>query len=417
MPVPATIADLTNTPATNSPQGTESAKGTIDDYLRSHGAFIRQLSDLTQGPTTVLASAATVAIGFPNTNNISITGTTTISAFDTYAEGALRYIVFAGALTLTYNGTSMQLPGAASILTVAGDSALFKSLGGGNWKCIAYTRIGVAFPASGTLLSTAAAVTIAQGGTGTTTAAAAIAALGGLPLAGGILTGAMVLSNGTPIQVKDSGGTARNFAYIDASNNVNLFNAGGGVTRIWNQAFSTALWSADNSGNTTQSGNLTFANNNSAIYAKDVGGTTRLLLQVASDNNTYFSNVGGQNVYFTNQAGTAVATLTNAGAFSAVTVGQSSDERKKKKWQRMPGDFLARLAGIRKSGLFTWKKGGARGVGIGAQSLEAILPEAVHTDDKGDKTVNYGAAAMVSAVELAREMVRMRARLEKLEAR
>lgn len=140
MPIPLLISDLNATAALNSPQGTESAKGTIDDYFRAHAAFIRQVSDIAAGPTVTLASAATVAIGFAASNNIAITGTTTITAFDIAAEGALRNVQFSGILTLTHNAVSMILPGAANIVTAAGDAAVFKSLGGGNWKCIAFQR-------------------------------------------------------------------------------------------------------------------------------------------------------------------------------------------------------------------------------------------------------------------------------------
>jgi len=140
MPVPSSISDLTTTAATNSPAGSESAKGIVDDYLRAHASFIRQNSDLIKGPTTTLASASTVNIGFPNTINIAITGITTINAFDTYDEGAIRYVVFQGAMTLTHNAGTLVLPGAANILTVSGDVGIFKSNGAGKWTCMVYQR-------------------------------------------------------------------------------------------------------------------------------------------------------------------------------------------------------------------------------------------------------------------------------------
>jgi hypothetical protein len=141
MPVPTTISDMTNVAATNSPQGTETVKGTIDDYLRAHGAFIRQLFDQLLGPSVSLASAAKVDIGFASSANIVITGTTGITAFDTVSEGTMRWVTFSGALTLTHNATSLQLPGSANIATAAGDVAVLKSLGAGNWKCMAYQRV------------------------------------------------------------------------------------------------------------------------------------------------------------------------------------------------------------------------------------------------------------------------------------
>jgi len=85
----------------------------------------------------------------------------------------------------------------------------------------------------------------------------------------------------------------------------------------------------------------------------------------------------------------------------------------KKRWRRRPADFLQRIAGMRKLGDFTWKKGNVPGIGVGAQELEAIWPDAVHTDERGYKSVNYGAAAFVIAVELARAFFRYVAKTDK----
>lgn len=93
---------------------------------------------LDEAAIVTLASAATVAIGAAQANTIQISGTTTITSFDTVASGAVRRLVFSGALTLTYNATSLILPGLANITTAAGDAATFVSLGGGNWRCVGY---------------------------------------------------------------------------------------------------------------------------------------------------------------------------------------------------------------------------------------------------------------------------------------
>jgi hypothetical protein len=47
---------------------------------------------------------------------------------------------FTGILTLTHNGTSLILPTAANITTAAGDAAIMKYEGSGNWRCINYSR-------------------------------------------------------------------------------------------------------------------------------------------------------------------------------------------------------------------------------------------------------------------------------------
>ena len=44
MPVPSNISELSPIPAQNSPAGSESAT-TMDDYLRTHAAFIAQMRD------------------------------------------------------------------------------------------------------------------------------------------------------------------------------------------------------------------------------------------------------------------------------------------------------------------------------------------------------------------------------------
>lgn len=88
---------------------------------------------------TNIASGSTTNIGASTGEYIHVTGTTTITAFDSIQAGTLRSLVFDGALTLTYNATSMILPGGVNILTAAGDSAIFRSEGSGNWKCISYT--------------------------------------------------------------------------------------------------------------------------------------------------------------------------------------------------------------------------------------------------------------------------------------
>lgn len=95
------------------------------------------------GPHTTeatVASATTCDIGAATSINVSITGTTTITGLGTVAAGTIRIGRFTGALTLTHNGTSLILPGAANIVTVAGDRFIAESLGSGNWVVINYTR-------------------------------------------------------------------------------------------------------------------------------------------------------------------------------------------------------------------------------------------------------------------------------------
>lgn len=88
---------------------------------------------LNYAPEVDLASATTTDIGAQTSNNVRITGTTTITSLGTAANGVTRQLRFAGALTLTHNATSLILPFGANILTTAGDTCTAKSLGSGNW--------------------------------------------------------------------------------------------------------------------------------------------------------------------------------------------------------------------------------------------------------------------------------------------
>jgi hypothetical protein len=86
-----------------------------------------------------VASATTCDIGAVYGGKIVISGTTTITSLGASAN-KLRFVRFSGALTLTHNGTSLILPGAQNIVTVAGDTAIFVSDASGNWRCHSYDR-------------------------------------------------------------------------------------------------------------------------------------------------------------------------------------------------------------------------------------------------------------------------------------
>lgn len=142
MTVPSTMADLSVSEASNSPAGGETIKPNLDNYLRITQAILRR----TNAKGSNIASASTVNIGASADGDfIDVTGTTTITAFDTVAAGIFRVVRFTGALTLTHNATSLILPTGGNITTVAGDIAGFRSLGSGNWVCEFYTGSQIAY--------------------------------------------------------------------------------------------------------------------------------------------------------------------------------------------------------------------------------------------------------------------------------
>ena len=107
----------------------------------------------------------------------------------------------------------------------------------------------------------------------------------------------------------------------------------------------------------------------------------------------------------------STGTLTSAGNFVA-----NSDERLKTNWRPVRTDFLHCLAGL-KSGIYDRVDTTITQAGVSAQGLAKMLPEAVESDDHGILSVAYGNAALVAAVELAKEVVALRAEIEALKGK
>lgn len=97
-----------------------------------------------------IASAATISIGEGGYHHV--TGTTAITDIDwaTAKNGRGAWLIFDGALTLTYNATTLTMPGAADITTAAGDAAYVVQDATDNAKVLFYQRAA----------STAAALTL-----------------------------------------------------------------------------------------------------------------------------------------------------------------------------------------------------------------------------------------------------------------
>lgn len=87
-----------------------------------------------------IAAAATVDLSLATGRLVHITGTGAITSFGTAAAGVERDLVFDSTPTITYNATSMIIPGSANRTVVAGDSAIVVSEGSGNWRFLDYQR-------------------------------------------------------------------------------------------------------------------------------------------------------------------------------------------------------------------------------------------------------------------------------------
>lgn len=136
---------------------------------------------------------------------------------------------------------------------------------------------------------------------------------------------------------------------------------------------------------------------------------------VTADWATYFTmdSTANRGWVFRNTVAGNVASVNNSGtAVFNGNVTAYSDERLKKDWEALPGNFVAQLAEV-KNGTYTRIDSNERQIGVGAQSLQSLMPEAVL--DGEYLSVAYGNAALASAVELAKEVVDLRARVAQLE--
>jgi hypothetical protein len=89
-----------------------------------------------------LASATTTDLGTALSHTVNVTGTVTITGFGSSAslQRPLYKLTFSGILILTYNATSLILPGSTSITTAVGDTCDALYLGSGNWQVVNYAR-------------------------------------------------------------------------------------------------------------------------------------------------------------------------------------------------------------------------------------------------------------------------------------
>jgi len=127
------------------------AGDTIAGTLAMSGAAFNEAVSVT------VASATTPAIFAAASNSITMSGTTTVTGFDTIAAGVRRIIKHTGAHLLTHNATSLILLGGASFTTASGDFSEWLSLGSGNTVMTRYQR------AAGRNLTTGVTDTLAIG--------------------------------------------------------------------------------------------------------------------------------------------------------------------------------------------------------------------------------------------------------------
>jgi hypothetical protein len=94
-------------------------------------------------------------------------------------------------------------------------------------------------------------------------------------------------------------------------------------------------------------------------------------------------------------------------------VTSTSDENLKTDWSDVIYNFVEQLAQV-KSGVYKRVDTGEIQAGVGAQSLAGVLPQVVKLDENGLMSVAYGQAAMVSVIEIAKQVVELKKEIEAL---
>lgn len=142
-----------------------------------------------------------------------------------------------------------------------------------------------------------------------------------------------------------------------------------------------------------------------AIMAFHRGGYYAVNMGLDSDN---VFRIGGWSAAANRLQMDMSGNLTMAGNVTA-----NSDERLKKNWRPVADRYVERLAAI-KSGVYDRVDEEMTQAGVSAQSMQALLPEVVGVSADGTLSVAYGNAALVSAVELAKEVMSLKAEVTEL---
>jgi len=127
----------------------------VDSFVtqKDTSTFENAFYECKSSNITAVSGTTNLALATGNFVHITGSGSISITSFGTLPAGSRFILNFETAVTLVYNATQMILPGAANIVTAAGDSVMVVSEGSGNWRLIGY------FPGSGLPVGTVTAVT------------------------------------------------------------------------------------------------------------------------------------------------------------------------------------------------------------------------------------------------------------------
>jgi len=167
LPTSANITTAAGDRAILTPVGNPASGWQVLAYQRANGkALVETVTfDYLNTLRIDVASASTVDLtaNAPNTRNINITGTTTITGF-TVAAGQTYFVRFNAALTLTNNASIVTQTG-ANLITAAGDTCILRSTATNVVEVLSYVGYATSSQAGRVELSTDAEARAAASGT------------------------------------------------------------------------------------------------------------------------------------------------------------------------------------------------------------------------------------------------------------